>query len=426
MQESMLILMTISRGLFLLSNMLLDYSFLTSKKPLWFQVLAFTLTWAATFIVRPFLSQYITDPFLIGYLVGLLFLVPFALVFEESVHAKLFVFFMVFSLSQLNFLLCLFLELLVFKQMVGTLILAGLLLELASIPLVRRYVTPHIKNILEVIDQQNPSFTFFPILSFLFLAYYGVQRTYLLSTFIPLVFCTLLIAFTYYLIAVSIDQTKRQQTLEGQLALQRDHYRNLNDSITNAKVTRHDLRQHLATILEFLGKKELPPAQDYLKRLCSTYDDSSIPTVCRNQAADALICHYIKLAKQQDIALNTQLSIPDSPAIDDLDLCVIIGNCLENALEACSKVNRTKPRFIAIKAAITKGYLLVTIENSFNGIFPSQGEGKFFSEKGVDHGLGLASVQTLSAKHEGHCTISFDQSVFKVAVSLKVPENIAA
>ena len=108
MQESMLILMTISRGLFLLSNMLLDYSFLTSKKPLWFQVLAFTLTWAATFIVRPFLSQYITDPFLIGYLVGLLFLVPFALVFEESVHAKLFVFFMVFSLSQLNFLLCLF------------------------------------------------------------------------------------------------------------------------------------------------------------------------------------------------------------------------------------------------------------------------------------------------------------------------------
>jgi sensor histidine kinase YesM len=420
MQESMLFYMTLSRGVFLLSNLLLDYSFLTSRRPLWFQILAFSLTWGATFLLRPLLGQYISDPFLVGYMVGLLFLVPFALVFSESVHAKLFVFFMVYSLSQLNFLICLFLELLIFKKMVGFLILAGLLLELFSIPLVRKYVTSHVKNILEVIDQQNPSFTLFPILSFLFLAYYGVQRIYLLSTFIPLVFCSLLIAFTYYLIAVSIDQTKRQQKLKQQLALQRDHYRNLTDSITNARVTRHDLRHHLATLLEFLCKKDVAPAQDYLKRLCSAYDDSSIPTVCRNQAADALVCHYMKLAKQQGVVLTTRLNLPEDLGINDLDLCVILGNCLENALEACGRTPRDEPRFIDIETTLAKGHLLITMENSFGGILHQEGTELLSSKMTDRHGIGLSSVKALTRKYDGHFSFDFDRQIFKTKLSLRV------
>ncbi|MHC1759432.1 MAG: sensor histidine kinase [Negativicutes bacterium] len=426
MQESTLLLITISRGVFFLSNILLDYSFLTSKRPRWFQILAFAGAWVAAYFLRGLLSPLITDPFLVGYLASLLFLIPFALVFEESVHAKLFIFFMVYSLSQLNFLICLFLELLVFNHMVGGLILVGLLLELFSIPFIRRYVTPHIKNILEVIDQQNPSFTFFPILSFVFLAYYGVQRIYLPSTFIPLVFCTLLIAFTYYLIAISIDHTKRHQQLEKQLALQRDHYRNLNDSITAAKATRHDLRHHLATLLEFVGKKDAAAAQEYLTRLCNVYDDSSIPTVCRNQAADALICHYIKLARQQGIALVTRLNVPDNPGIKDVDLCVIIGNCLENAMDACNKVSNSESRVINLNATVTKGYLVIQIANSFSGLVSYLEDGSLSSEKGEGHGIGLASVKTLADKYQGHCLISQCQQMFNVTVSLKLPEIVAA
>lgn len=418
--------MTISRVVFLISNLWLDFSFLSSKRPVWFQIAAFAVTWAATFFVRSLLSSLITDPFLLGYLVGLLFMVPFALVFSESVHAKLFVFFMVYSLSQLNFLICLFLELLQFNHMVGGLILTGQLLELASIPLIRRYVTPHVKNILEVIDQQNPSFTLFPILSFAFLAYYGVQRIYLVSTFIPLVFCAVLIAFTYYLIAISIDHTKHQQQLEKQLALQRDHYRNLNDSITTAKTTRHDLHHHLAILLEFLGKNDAAAAQEYLNRLSHSFDDSVIPTVCCNQAADALTCHYVKVARQQDIILTTKLHIPENPGIDDLDLCIIIGNCLENALEACTKISSPGPRVIEISAIIAKGHLVIKVSNSYNGLVSQQNDGSLSSAKGDGHGIGLASVKTIAAKYQGQCSISFDQHFFNVIVSLKLPQITAA
>jgi sensor histidine kinase regulating citrate/malate metabolism len=257
------------------------------------------------------------------------------------------------------------------------------------------------------------------------LAFYAVQRTYLLSIFIPLVLSTVIISIAYYLIAISIDRTKRHQILEKQLALQRDHYRNLSDSITTAKATRHDLRHHLVTIAEILGKKEASAAQEYLNKLCNHYDDSHIPTVCRNQSADALICHYLKLARQQGIDVDVNLHIPDNLGIDDLDLCVIIGNCLENALEACNKITDTEQCFIDIKASITKGYLVIKIANAFNGIVQPQDDGFVSSKKSAGGGIGLSSVKTLAAKYHGQCFISFDQNVFKVSISLKLPETVA-
>lgn len=426
MSESTLILITLSRAVFFISNILLDYSFLTPKRPLWFQITAFGATWVATYLLRDFLTSILIDPFLVGYTLSILYLIPFSLVFKESLHARLFVFFMVSSLSQFIFLIFLFLELLVFKHMVGGLILVGLLLELASIPLIRRYIAPHVRNILEVINHQNSIFTIFPILSYILLAFYGVQRIYLLPTFIPLVLSTVLIAFTYYLIAISIDRTRRHQELEKQLALQRDHYLNLNNSIITTKANRHDLRHHMVTISEFLGTNDTIAAQNYLSKLCTSYDDSAIPTVCRNQSADALICYYVKLAKQQDIVFATHMHLPDDVGIDDLDLCVIIGNCLENAIEACSKIKSIEPRFIDISTTISKGHLVIKITNSFNGLIQHHGNDLFSSKEGRDYGIGLGSVKTLAAKYQGHCAISLELRVFKVSISLRIPEIAAS
>jgi two-component system sensor histidine kinase AgrC len=426
MSESTLILFTLGRVFFLISNIWLTYSFLTPRRPLWFQIFAYAGTFAAQYIFRGLLAPTGLDPFLLGYMITPFYLLPIALIFRGTIQAKFFVLFMVTSLSQFNFLICLFIELLIFDHMVGWLILAGQLLEFATIPLIRRYITPHINNILEIIDQQNPVFTLFPFLSFILLAVYGVQRAYLSSLFLPLVLSAIIISIAYYLIAISIDRTKRQQQLEKQLALQRDHFGNLNDSLATARATRHDLRHHLVTISEFLGKKDAAGAQEYLNRLCHYFDDSNIPTVCRHQPTDALVCHYLKLAKQQDIAVSTDLNIPDHLGIDDLDLCVIIGNCLENAIEACDKMTGSEARFIHIKAILSKGYLVIKIANSFDGHLQHRDGGFISSKRSTGDGIGLASVKTLAAKYQGQCLVSFDHQVFQVSVSLILPETVAA
>lgn len=424
MQEYAMVLIAVSRIIFLVTNILLLNTFLTPKRSWWFQTIVFAVTWAAASWLDGVLQSVITDDFLHYYIVGLLYIVPCVLIFKESFHAEIFVFFMIYSLSQFALVIFMFLEHLIFNHLVGILILPGLLLELVSLPLIRKYIKPHVTNIIEMIDQQNSVFTLFPIISSLVLAFFDVKRTNSLATFMSLLLCTLLIVSTYYLIARSIDQTKRHQQLEKQLALQRDHYQNLYESIESTKALRHDLRHHLVTIVEFLGKNNTCATLEYLNRLSSSYDDSSLPIVCSNQAADALICHYLKLAKQLNVTTITELHLPDNLGIDDLDLCVILGNCLENAIEACSKMRGNEPRRIDIKSKISKGYLLITITNSFDGFVLHQGgEGFLSTKKGTNHGIGLSNVKAVADKYSGHLASSFDQRVFKVSVSLKLPKS---
>lgn len=214
MTEHALLLFHLSRVIFAISNILLFYAFLTPKRPLWFQGIAFVGVTAAHLCLRAVLTPMGLDPFTIGYVLALLYLVPITLVFQENLHSKVFVTFMVLSLSQFNFLISFFLERLLFDQTVSKLILTGQLLELFSIPLIRKYIAPYVKNILEIVDRQNRVFAWFPFFSFVLLAFYGVQRNYLLVAFIPLILSTIIIFFSYYLIALAIERTKRQQQLE--------------------------------------------------------------------------------------------------------------------------------------------------------------------------------------------------------------------
>lgn len=214
MSGTALFLFNIGRVVFAVSNILLMYSFLVPKRPLWFQTLAIAGTVGIHFLLRSILFPMGFDPFLVGYVLSLLYLVPIALIFKETIHSKIFIVFMVLSLSQFNFLFFLFIEQLLFGHIVSGFILIGQFLELCSIPFIRRYVAPHIKNILDIIDRCNFVFVLFPFFSYLLLASYGIQRKYILSVFIPLLLSTIVIFFAYYLIAISIEQTKRQKQLE--------------------------------------------------------------------------------------------------------------------------------------------------------------------------------------------------------------------
>lgn len=424
MFDTALALLYLTDGVFLTTNILLLYIFLTPKRSLWFQILAFTVTAITVYWLRIVLEPVVLNFLLRGFITGPLYIITCMLLFKEKLHATVFVFFMIYSLTQFAYLIFMHIDQFLSPSLPGILVFLGLLIEMLSLPLINKYVAPLIKDIIRIINQQNSSFTLFPVLSFLLLAFYGVQGTYLLSTFIPMLLSTLLIFFSYYLIAISIDQTRRHQQLKQQLALQRDYYHNLTNSITVAKTTRHDLRHHLVTILGFLEKNNTSAAQEYLNKLCASSDDSSIPILCQNQSAAALISYYLKLAKQENIAVTTNLHLPDNLSIDDLDLCIILGNCLENAIEACSKVEKTEPRFIDITTVITKGYLVMNIKNSFTGLIQPQKDSFRSTKEGTDHGIGLSSVKTLVTKYHGHCSLSVKQQIFKVSLSLKLPRIV--
>ncbi len=239
----------ITRTVFLGVNIILLYIFLTPGRSYGFQILVFVLTWIATYVLRPLLYLLNLDPLLVSYLVGLLYLLPCVLIFKESFHAKFFIFFMIFSLTQLTFLVFTYIDHYLSPAIPQTFILAGLLLEAAALPLIKRYMKSPVKDAIEILTLHNLSFTLFPVLSFVLLTCYAIQKEYLLSNFITLVLSTILIFFSYYLIATTISKTRRHRELE--LISMTDSLTGLYNRRYMEKKIEQEYEQYRRTGLEF-------------------------------------------------------------------------------------------------------------------------------------------------------------------------------
>lgn len=215
MQSTSIILQLFIGSLYLTVNLFLLYIFLTPRRSRFFQAAALIITGLAVYYLCYPYTDLLNPRFLLrDYMLGTLFLIPCVLIFKESLQAKIFVYFMNYSLTQLTFLIFIYLDHLIKTGIPQLCILIGLILELAALPLINRCFKAPVRDIIRTLSSQYPVFTLFPILSFLLLAYYALQGTFTVSTFITLVLSTILIFFTYYLMSVSITATRRQQELE--------------------------------------------------------------------------------------------------------------------------------------------------------------------------------------------------------------------
>ena len=214
MPDSLILMMYLSKTVFLLENILLLYVFLTPGRTRLFQVLIFAATWTAGNSVRYLLMFIFPDHAMLSYITGFFYLIPCLLIFKETVRAKIFVFFMIYSLTQFTYLVFMHIDRFIDPPVPYSFVLIGMLIELALIPLIYRHARRPLRSILEIMDLQNPVFTYFPILSFMLLAVYGLEDNYRLTTFITLVLSTALIFFAYYLTATSIAGARHLLELE--------------------------------------------------------------------------------------------------------------------------------------------------------------------------------------------------------------------
>lgn len=110
-------------------------------------------------------------------------------------------------------------------------------------------------------------------------------------------------------------------------------------------------------------------------------------------------------------------SPPHSPSVNEYDLCSIIGNLLDNAMEGCEKVTQIKDRFIRIYIGVFKGQLYISITNSADETKKTRA-GNYLTTKGGGHGFGLKRIDTLVKKYHGYLNRQNEPGVFATEVML--------
>ncbi len=186
---------------------------------------------------------------------------------------------------------------------------------------------------------------------------------------------------------------------------------------------RHDYHNHIQTMKAYLSMGELGKLEQYLGELDT--DLSTVDTVVKtgNVMIDAVLNSKISLARAKNIAVEAKAIVPKELPVPEVDFSLIIGNLMDNAMEACLKIREEEGRYIRIYIDILKGQLYIYIINSTEGRVKGRialaGEKiRYLSGKGGLHGFGLMRVDRVVERYKGYIDRQDEENVFVTEIML--------
>lgn len=180
---------------------------------------------------------------------------------------------------------------------------------------------------------------------------------------------------------------------------------------------RHDYHNHIQVLKANLSLGQQEQALYYLDRLDE--DLSSVDTYLRtgNVMVDAILNSKLSLIQEKNISVDATAIVPQDINISGIDLSILIGNLLDNAMEGCMRIPEEKDRFIRIYVDIVKKQLYISVTNSMKGKGKKAG-GRFVSDKQGTHGFGLIRIDGIVSKYHGYLNRQTENGVFATEVML--------
>ena len=242
-----------------------------------------------------------------------------------------------------------------------------------------------------------------------------VLQVYIVMS-IALLFLMFMFNAIFLLMANSLNRNARLQQENQFLSMQQQRYENLRTAIEEARQARHDMRHQLNQISALAEAGDLENLKSYLAKTVSRIPNLDM-CFCENRAADSVVGYYCAMAKRDEIPFRARLDLPETLPVDEIDMCLVLSNLLENALEASL---RTAPgrRQIKLTAYLhADRILLIEVENTFDGEI-NEKDGVFRSSKRRENGIGIQSVTRIAEKTGGTSTFTHQNGTFTAKVML--------
>ncbi len=180
---------------------------------------------------------------------------------------------------------------------------------------------------------------------------------------------------------------------------------------------RHDYHNHIQVLKANMSLAQYAQASDYLDRL--EQDLAEVDQVLKtgNVMVDAILNSKLSMIQERHIAVDATAIVPEDIAVSGIDLSILIGNLLDNAMEACMEIPEESERFIRIYVDIIKKQLYISVTNSMKGKAARAGE-HFLSRKQGNHGFGLLRIDNIVSKYHGYLNRQTENGVFATEVML--------
>ena len=218
-----------------------------------------------------------------------------------------------------------------------------------------------------------------------------------------------------------LETNTRNQAMERLLQIQHDQYSMLQARIAENRRARHDFRQHLRVIQDCVKRGDLEDLKSYLAEYEKQFPSHSDHIYCNSYAVNAILAFYADKAENHNIRLDVKIQMSDTPVIPETEFCVLLGNLLENALDACQTgrpESKTSQPFIRVCAIqIGTSTLSITVDNT--SVFkPTWINEKLVSTKAAGSGIGTESIRMIAEQYRGDARFEWKDGVFYASVML--------
>lgn len=236
--------------------------------------------------------------------------------------------------------------------------------------------------------------------------------------FVFLMIAMFIVFMMYIKLVDSYEIKRRSDIYKKELELHTEYIKEKEHIMAEFNKNKHDLKNNLLYMMELLNNKEYEKLEKYISDIAElTSITKTRISSTDNSILDSFVDYKHDVATEKGIEFRVKMDVPYDMPFDDSDLCVILGNALDNAIEANEDKNIEKP-YIDLKMRYREGNLVIIIENSFDGKYIKNKEGTFVTTKRDknNHGIGLGSIQNSIQKYNGQLNIETEETVFKISI----------
>ena len=227
---------------------------------------------------------------------------------------------------------------------------------------------------------------------------------------LPFVFLTSLVLLFAILILADHERLEQAERLTG---LREVYYQGLRQQETQVRRLRHDLRNHLTAVRGLLEQGDEQGAIGYLDQIAGSPALRGTRRLCENEAANAVLTAKAEAMEREGVAADFAVSLPRDLPVADMDLCALLGNALDNALEGTRDAGE---RRITVRCKADKGLFMLRVENTLGGaVQPDLATTK--ADKAA-HGFGIPGMREIAERYGGTLDAGAREGAFELVVCL--------
>lgn len=250
----------------------------------------------------------------------------------------------------------------------------------------------------------------------------GIKGFYPNTIFsIVILFGLNVVVFNIYIqLSENLELQRKNAIYEKEFQLLERHMHEKESMMQEIRVKRHDLKHQMLKLLTLLQKGEYGKLESDMKQMAELESLNGLLVVnTQNSIIDSFVNNQYAVAKEKGIDFRVKIDVPAELPFAGEDLCVILGNALDNAIEACERGQVSKP-WISIKLIYDGANLLMTIENSFDGMIRKNKKGMQISRKAnsQQHGIGTYSIQRVVQKYHGYYHVEVMEKEYHLEIIL--------